>query len=91
MTDLKQKLEPAASVVESLGGATRVANELGTSRQNVEKWSAPKARSGRGGLIPSRYLAPLLDWIDRDRLPLTAEMLIRGVFAIRRKSSRSRR
>lgn len=65
-------LEPAASIIKRLDGASHVAKALGVSYSQVCKWTWSKARGGTGGLIPQRHHLPVLDLARRLDRPLTA-------------------
>lgn len=66
-------LEPAAGIIERLGGATKVAAVTGAHRSRVSSWRRPKAVGGTGGLIPQRHHVTLLDFARRETIPLRAE------------------
>jgi hypothetical protein len=51
-------MEPAQSIVVSLGGVTAVARYLGLAPSSVSRWSAPIPR-GSGGVIPSNHIPKL--------------------------------
>jgi hypothetical protein len=52
-------LEPAHTIVESLGGRTHVAEKLGVDRSTVARWCVPYP-AGTGGKIPQRYWKDLI-------------------------------
>lgn len=52
-------MEPALSIVQSLGGVTALARYLKITAGAVSKWSTPTQRGGRGGLIPATYIPAL--------------------------------
>lgn len=52
-------MEPARSIVESLGGVSAVARYLSITPGAVSKWCMPVRRKGTGGLIPSRHIPKL--------------------------------
>ena len=57
------RLEPAASVIEALGGDQRVAEITGAHVANVRKWRYPRGSSGRSGtdgVVPLRYHRALI-------------------------------
>lgn len=51
--------------------------ELGVSESTIWRWSQPVPK-GTGGLIPSRYHAPLLDMARARSIILTADDLVLG-------------
>lgn len=59
-------MEPARSIVVSLGGPKKVAEALGLTTGAVSKWWAPPEAKGCGGLIPSWHIVALCK-IARDR------------------------
>lgn len=52
-------MEPAQSIINSLGGSAAVATIVGVHRSRVWNWTRPKEKGGTGGVIPFRH-APLL-------------------------------
>ena len=56
----------ASRIIEKFGGASNVAEIVGTERNAVYKWTYPKERGGSDGLIPSKYHGLLLK-AARDR------------------------
>lgn len=71
-------LEPASSVIDLFGGPVAVAKILGLDRAQVYRWMYPKCQRGTDGLIPSWHQQVLLAHAKRNKIPLTAEMLIMG-------------
>jgi hypothetical protein len=64
-------MEPARTVVEILGGTERVSELLGISATQVWRWQAPKGQSaGTGGVVPSKWHKPLMDWAREHNKPL---------------------
>ena len=60
-------MDPAKSIVLSLGGPTKVGGIVGLSASAVSKWWAPLGKGGCGGLIPSRHIPALVRYA-RDEL-----------------------
>jgi hypothetical protein len=52
----------AARVIEKCGGAQNVAEALKIDVSSVYKFTYPKSKGGRGGLVPAEYQQPLIDW-----------------------------
>lgn len=75
---MRKRLEPAKSVVDALGGPTKVASVLGLCRSAVHQWMQPKDASEDDGFIPAKHQRALLEYAEREGIPLTAEMLILG-------------
>lgn len=75
-------MEPAATIIQRLGGASAVASLLDVARGRVYAWTWSKARGGTDGRIPQRYHAPLLREARARGLDgVTAEFLVLGVAA----------
>jgi hypothetical protein len=53
-------MEPAATIVHKLGGPTKVARLLNLHRSAVYHWTWPRARGGSDGIIPHKYMSPLV-------------------------------
>lgn len=45
-------LEPAASIIQLLGGLSAVAGAVSTTTTTVQRWRLPKEKGGTGGYIP---------------------------------------
>jgi len=52
-------MEPARTIVASLGGPQKVAKWLALSPGAVSKWYAPASQGGCNGLVPSKHIPPL--------------------------------
>jgi len=48
-------LNPAASIIEMLGGLSAVAKAANTSTTSVQRWRRPKSVGGCDGYIPRRH------------------------------------
>lgn len=68
-----EKLDPALSVIKSLGGFEAVAGITGKHISRVYRWTYPKDRGGTGGFIPQADAAVLLAHAKANDLPVTAE------------------
>lgn len=55
-------MEPAATIIKSLGGPTAVALHLGLHRTRVSNWARSKAAGGTGGSIPQKHIQLLMVW-----------------------------
>jgi hypothetical protein len=55
-------LEPAATIIQKLGGLEPTAEAARVSVSRVCRWRKPKELGGTGGLIPSGRQQPLIDW-----------------------------
>lgn len=69
-------LEPAHTVIARFGGSGPLARRLGLDRSAVHRWALPRARTGTGGLIPSRYHRRLLELAAAEGIALSALDLI---------------
>lgn len=47
--------EPAASIIEIVGGASALARHLGTSPSSPLRWRLPREKGGTDGFIPAKY------------------------------------
>lgn len=65
-------LQPAMSIIDSLGGAAELSKGLGISYCQVRKWTWSKQRGGTGGLIPQRHHLAVLNIARQKCVPLTA-------------------
>lgn len=53
-------LQPAAKIIERLGGMHEVIRITGASRTRVYRWTQPVENGGTGGTIPLRHIPALL-------------------------------
>ena len=69
-----EKLQPAKRIIEALGGVQRVSEIARVSRGRVYGWMSPRGSrsAGTGGIIPHWHIQNLLDYADRNDIPLTA-------------------
>jgi len=65
-------LQPAMSIIDSLGGAAELSKGLGVSYSQVRKWTWSRQRGGTGGLIPQRHHVAVLNLARQKCVPLTA-------------------
>lgn len=54
-------MEPAASIIEKLGGPSAVARMTGVHRTRVSNWMRPQEKGGTGGIIPHKYHRTLME------------------------------
>lgn len=64
--------QPAASIINSLGGPAIVAGVTGVHRTVVWKWRTPRDRGGTGGLIPQKHIPVLLAYATKIEVKLSA-------------------
>jgi hypothetical protein len=67
------RCEPAATIIERLGGTRAVSEVAKVDQSRVIRWRLPKENGGTGGVIPSRHVRPLLDHAKANGLALTAD------------------
>jgi len=65
-------MEPAASIIDRLGGVTRVASIVGVHRTRVSNWKRPRQVGGTNGRVPQDYHVTLLDHARENGIPLSA-------------------
>lgn len=65
-------MEPASSIIRTLGGADSVAEICGVHRTRVYKWCKPKDDAGTDGLIPHWHIRKILDHAESEGLPIEA-------------------
>lgn len=65
-------MEPAASIIERLGGEQEVSRITGRAYTAPYRWQQPIAKGGTGGLIPQKLHRILLDHARSNGIPLTA-------------------
>lgn len=56
---MRHKLEPAYSIIKTLGGLKAVSEITGVSVHTVMRWRYPKGK-GTGGIIPHRHQPKML-------------------------------
>jgi hypothetical protein len=80
-------LEPAASVIDALGGVGVVAKHLGLNPSTVRRFQYDRARSGTGGFIPYDHMFSLMLLSIKlgKPLPLEAMVLTPGQRAVLKK------
>lgn len=65
-------MEPAASIIERLGGVTRVATIVGLHRTRVSNWKRPRRSGGTDGRVPQDHHVKLLEHARENGIPLSA-------------------
>lgn len=78
----EEHLDPAKSVIATIGGVEKVASITGRSITRVYRWMYPKDRGGTGGVIPHAEARKLLEYAEAERLPLSPN----DFFAARQQS-----
>jgi hypothetical protein len=69
-------MEPASTIVKSLGGPAKVSRLVGVHRVSVSKWMRPKEAGGTGGIIPVVHAPKLLSEARALGVPLSSEDFI---------------
>lgn len=65
------RLEPAASIIQTLGGVERVSEITDRHISRVYRWMYPKDRGGTGGIIPQPEAAKMLAYAKDKRIRLS--------------------
>lgn len=73
LRELSGMLQPAARIIERLGGVARVAAITGLHRTRVSNWRRPKTVGGTDGLIPQKHHPRLLNHARDNGIALSAE------------------
>lgn len=66
-----EKLDPAHTVIQTLGGFDAVAKITGKHISRVYRWTYPKGRGGTGGYIPQADAEKLLAHAQEKRISLS--------------------
>jgi hypothetical protein len=64
---------PAASIIEKLGGESVVAEATQTAYTAPYRWQADKEKGGTGGRIPGKHIPALLDLAKLRQVELSAD------------------
>jgi len=64
-------MEPAASIIEKLGGPDAVAKATGTAYTAPYRWMAKEEKGGTGGRIPQKHWAALIELGKSNGVDLT--------------------
>lgn len=65
-------MEPAASIIQKLGGPQAVASRLGVAYTAPYRWRSPASKGGTDGAIPRKYIPALLVMASEIGVPLSA-------------------
>jgi hypothetical protein len=66
-------MEPARTIIDMLGGPTKVAAITGKHRTRVSNWMRPKSVGGTGGTIPQTHHRKLIDAAQEMGLSLSGD------------------
>jgi len=69
-------MEPATSIIKSLGGPEQAARDIGVHRTRVFSWMRPRENGGTDGAIPQRHFATILRLAREKGVQITPEDLI---------------
>lgn len=64
-------MEPARTIIDKLGGPTRIARAIGIHRARVGYWAVPSSKGGTNGVIPHKHVAKLLELAREQGVPLS--------------------
>ena len=76
MAGVRQRCEPAYSIIQKLGGPKVVSTILNLSAPAVTLWTTPKERKGRGGEIPQKRWAEILAFAHHHKIDITMADLL---------------
>ena len=85
MAGVRQRCEPAYSIIQKLGGPKVVSTILNLSAPAITLWTTPKERKGRGGEIPQKRWAEILAFAYKHKINVTVDDLTGD--SIRRNSA----
>ena len=74
-------MEPARSIIQSLGGPNAVAEIAGVHRTRVSNWMRRKDAGGTGGMIPFKHVPALIEAASERGIPLSADDFLPRVAA----------
>lgn len=66
-------MEPASTIIDRLGGVTKVAQVVGVHRTRVSNWKRARQSGGTDGRIPQGYHVLLLQYARDHGVPLSAD------------------
>ena len=66
-------MEPATSIIKTLGGAAQVARIAGVHRTRVYSWMRPVSAGGTGGYIPLRHIPKIIAQAKADGIALSGD------------------
>lgn len=66
-------MNPAAKIIDRLGGEAKVSEITGTSFTAPYRWQHEKSKGGTGGLIPQRHHPVLLQYARENNIELSPE------------------
>jgi len=70
---VRQVMEPATSIIEKLGGVSKVIEITGKHPTRVYAWMKPKNKGGTDGIIPFSHVPDLLSYAKDNRIKLKAD------------------
>lgn len=71
-------MEPANTIIDTLGGPTAVARIVGVHRTRVSGWKRPKEKGGTGGRIPFWHAEKLIAAAAAQGKSLSADDFLAG-------------
>jgi hypothetical protein len=64
------KLDPAASIIERIGGVPAVKAATGLHETTVHRWTYAKSQGGTGGRIPQDHIESLIAYARQNDIAL---------------------
>jgi len=64
-------MEPARTIIEKLGGPTKISHKINVSRTHIYKWTYPRDKGGTGGTIPYWQIPKLLEMANSEGVTLS--------------------
>ncbi|MBR7654848.1 helix-turn-helix domain-containing protein [Brucella intermedia GD04153] len=66
-------MEPAKTIITTLGGPSAVATIAGVHRTRVSNWMRPKEAGGTGGVIPFKHVPALIGAAREKGISISAD------------------
>lgn len=66
-------MEPATTIIKTLGGAAKVAQIAGVHRTRVYSWMRPVSAGGTGGYIPMRHIPKIIAQAKAEGVDLSGD------------------
>lgn len=69
----RAQFRQAEKIITKMGGATALSRLIGAGRNTIVKWRIPIDEQGRGGIIPQRWVGPILEAAAQKGVALTPD------------------
>ncbi|WP_454919246.1 carph-isopro domain-containing protein [Xanthobacter sediminis] len=66
-------MEPAASIIDRLGGPSKISKQIGVHRTRVSNWKRARDAGGTGGIIPQKHIPGLIRMAQHEGVSLTVD------------------